>query len=111
MNQQPTERIQATHSFWLMLAIISLTFIFSTAAEAATFHVTTTADNGDNVNPTSGSLRKAIIDANSNPGADLIDFQIMPAGVVQTISPPAPLPSITDSVTIDGYTQSGASQN
>jgi len=111
MKQQPTERRQAAHSFWLVLAIISLMFIFSTAAEAATFHVTTTADNGDNVNPTPGSLRKAIVDANSNAGADLIDFQIMPAGVVQTISPPAPLPSITDSVTIDGYTQPGANAN
>jgi hypothetical protein len=49
-------------------------------------------------------LRKAIIDANNNPGADVIDFQILPAGVVQTISPPSPLPVINDSVTIDGFT-------
>lgn len=95
----------------LLLAAIGLLFSFSMAAQAATFHVTATADNGDNNNPTPGSLRKAIIDANNNPGADVIDFQILPAGGVQTISPPSPLPVINDSVTIDGYTQPGASKN
>jgi outer membrane protein TolC len=49
----------------LVLAVIGLMFIVSVAAQAATFHVTTTADNGDNNNPTAGSLRKAILDANS----------------------------------------------
>ncbi len=94
----------------LVLAAIGFMFILSVTAQAATFHVTTTADNGDNNNPTAGSLRKAILDANGNPGPDVIDFQI-PGGGVQTISPPSPLPTITDSVTIDGYTQPGASKN
>ena len=99
------------HVARLLLAAIGLLSSFSMAAQAATFHVTTTADNGDNNNPTAGSLRKAILDADSNPGPDLIDFQIFPAGGVQTISPPSPLPVINDSVTIDGYTQPGASKN
>jgi hypothetical protein len=67
--------------------------------ECGTFQVTTTADNGDNVNPTPGSLRKAILDANANPGPDDIVFQIQANGV-QTISPPTRLPNISDPVTI-----------
>src|SRR5882724_2617945 len=42
-----------------------------------TFTVTTTADNGDNMNPTPGSLRQAIIQANANPGLDTIVFTIL----------------------------------
>jgi hypothetical protein len=95
--------------FGLMLAAVACACL-ATAASAATFPVTTTADNGDNVNPTPGSLRKAILDANANPGADDIVFQIQASGV-QTISPPARLPNISDPVTIDGYTQNGASKN
>jgi len=95
--------------FGLVLAAVACACL-ATAASAATFQVTTTADNGDNVNPTPGSLRKAILDANANPGADDIVFQIQANGV-QTISPPTRLPNISDPVTIDGYTQNGASKN
>ncbi len=66
--------------------------------------VTNTNDSGP------GSLRQAILDANANPGLDTITFDIPGTGV-QTISPTSPLPSITDPVVIDGYTQPGASQN
>jgi hypothetical protein len=78
--------------------------------KAATYTVTTVADNGDNMNPTSGSLRKAIIDANNSAGLDTISFNIAGAGV-QTITLPSQLPTITDAVVIDGYTQPGASAN
>ncbi len=78
--------------------------------KAATYMVTTVADNGDNVNPTPGSLRKAIIDANNSAGLDTISFNIAGAGV-QTITLLAALPTITDPVIIDGYTQPGASAN
>jgi hypothetical protein len=94
----------------LALAVIGLVFLFASAAQAATFHVTTTADNGDNANPTVGSLRKAIKDANASAGGDTIDFNIAGAGL-HTISPLSPLPAITDPVVIDGYTQPGASAN
>jgi parallel beta-helix repeat protein len=71
---------------------------------AATFTVTNTNDSG------AGSLRKAIDDANANPGHDTIAFNI-PGGGVQTITPATDLPQITDGVTIDGYTQPGSSVN
>lgn len=64
----------------------------------ATFTVTNTNDTGD------GSLRKAIQDANSNPGADAISFAIPGAGI-HTISPLSALPLVTSAVTIDGTTQ------
>ena len=71
---------------------------------ANTYTVTTTADSG------AGSLRQAIMDANANPGADTIAFNITGSGV-QTIAPATTLPAITDAVTINGYSQSGASPN
>lgn len=57
-----------------------------------------------------GSLRQAILDANASPGADLIVFNI-PGSGVRTISPLTVLPTITDPVTIDGYSQPGSSVN
>jgi hypothetical protein len=66
--------------------------------------VTNTADSGP------GSLRQAILAANAHPGHDNITFAI-PGGGVHTISPTSPLPDITDPVTIDGYSQPGASVN
>ena len=75
------------------------------AAPALTFLVTTTNDNPGGVNPApgagTGTLRQAIVDANANAGADAIQFSI--AGPVpHTIIPLAPLPAITESVTIIG---------
>jgi titin len=75
-----------------------------TAAAQTTYTVTTTADSG------SGSLREAIVDANSTAGADEIHFNIPGTGV-KTIAPTSELPTISDSVTIDGYTQPGATPN
>ncbi|HEY2413676.1 MAG TPA: hypothetical protein VGI40_15610 [Pirellulaceae bacterium] len=66
--------------------------------------VTNTDDSGV------GSLRQAIICADATPGLDTITFNI-PGSDVQTISPLAALPTITDPVIIDGYTQPGASPN
>ena len=83
------------------------------AYEAQTLHlvVTTTADeNNSNYNPADLSLREAIELANANPGTDTISFDIPGAGV-QTISLLSALPTITDPVIIDGYTQPGASPN
>ncbi|HEX6625089.1 MAG TPA: Calx-beta domain-containing protein, partial [Pyrinomonadaceae bacterium] len=67
--------------------------------------VTNTNDAG------AGSLRQAILDSNASPGTpETIAFNIPNAGV-QTIQPLTPLPTITDPVVIDGYTQPGASAN
>src|SRR5205807_1501123 len=68
------------------------------------FTVTNTNDSGP------GSLRQTILDTNANPGLDTISFCIIGAGV-HTISPTSALPTITDTVVIDGYTQPGASPN
>lgn len=70
----------------------------------AAFTVVNTDDAG------AGSLRQALLDSNSNPGADEIRFNIPGTGV-HTISPLTALPSITDPVTLDGYTQPGATPN
>ena len=70
----------------------------------ATFTVTSVNDSG------AGTLRQAITDANTNAGADTIAFNIAGTGV-HTITPTSALPTITGQVTIDGYTQTGASVN
>ncbi|WP_165219276.1 PKD domain-containing protein [Aquisphaera insulae] len=62
--------------------------------------VTNTNDAG------AGSLRQAILYANSSTGAEEVDFGIAGAGV-QTISPLSGLPAITHPVTIDGSSQPG----
>ena len=56
------------------------------------------------------TLRAAIMEANATPGSDLIIFKIPGAGR-HTITPESDLPAITESVTINGYTEPGASPN
>ena len=73
----------------------------------ATFLVTTTADSGSS--PL--SLRQAIIDSNATPGLNTIDFSIGAVGSQQTIAPTSALPSITNPVFIDGWSQGGAGYN
>jgi hypothetical protein len=73
------------------------------AAAPFVFTVTNTNDSG------TGSLRQAILDANSM-GGGTINFNITGSGV-HTISPLTVLPSITQAVTIDGYSQPGSSAN
>ncbi|MBD1927824.1 DUF4347 domain-containing protein [Trichocoleus sp. FACHB-90] len=63
--------------------------------------VINTNDSGE------GSLRQAIINANALSGTDTIGFQI--GSGLQTITPLSALPTITDSVIIDGTTQPGFS--
>ena len=62
--------------------------------------VTNTNDSG------AGSLRQAILNANSVIGLDTIRFQISGTGT-QTIALQSALPNISDSVIIDGRTQTG----
>lgn len=70
---------------------------FAAPAGAATFTVNDAGDSG------TGTLRQAILDANVDGTADLIDFQL--GG--QTISPTSALPPITEPVTIDSTTDPG----
>ena len=88
--------------------LASLLAIPASAAMAATFTVTTTADSG------AGSLRQAILDANANAGLDTIAFNVSGAGCtggVCTITPASQLPTISSPVLIDGYTQPGSLVN
>jgi hypothetical protein len=73
----------------------------------STFTVTDTLDDGN-----AGSLRWAInqADADTGHGVDTIDFNIPGTGPF-TIAPASPLPAITHSVLVDGYSQPGASPN
>ena len=85
------------------IVVVLLAVTASTrASSTATYTVTTTANSG------AGSLRQAILDANANPGADTITFAIGSIGSQQTISPTAALPTITDPIVIDGWSQGGA---
>lgn len=73
----------------------------------STFLVLNTNDSG------TGSLRQAILDSNAAPaitGQNLIGFAIIGTGV-QTITLQSALPTVTASVLIDGYTQTGARPN
>ena len=62
------------------------------------------------------TLRAAIQQANATDDADIINFNIpddpnIPGNEVKTIRPNSELPTITGTLTIDGYTQSGATEN
>src|SRR5215472_13577608 len=116
----------AIHSSWMGLAGL----LVSSQLFAATITVTTTAD--DNV-PNDGtvSLREAIQAinngtagadtdiSNQNPGTfgvnDTINFNISAAGTVQTINVGSTglgaLPAMTAPMTINGYSETGASKN
>ncbi len=74
------------------------------AGSATTFTVINTNDSG------AGSLRDALLTANVTPGANTIAFNI-PGTNVQTIAPLTALPTITNTLTIDGYTQPGSQPN
>ena len=91
---------------WLRRYLLVWSFLLvclpvTTARAATVFVVTNTNDSG------AGSLRQAILDANANPGADVINFNI--GSGLQTISPTSTLPDISDPVLIDGRTQPGFS--
>lgn len=71
----------------------------SAGAAGATYTVTNVDDSG------TGSLRQAILNANANPGADIINFNI--GSGAKTIALLSGLPSNTEPVVIDGSTQPG----
>lgn len=71
---------------------------------AASFVVINTNDSGV------GSLRQAILNSNGVAGPNTISFNIPGTGPF-TIQPVTELPGLTKPVTIDGYTQPGASVN
>jgi len=97
VSRRPESAVPAV-GFLMALALMAGGFV-----EAATFTVVNTADSG------AGSLRQAILDANSAAGVDTIDFAI-PAGQcsaagVCTITLATSLPAVTEAVMLDGTTQ------
>ncbi len=92
-------------SFKLILRFLVVAMLCVASAKAAIYPVTTPADSG------AGSLRHAITDANATPAvADEIHFAIPGVGP-HVINVLTPLPFVTSTVTIDGFTQAGASAN
>ncbi len=92
----------ASFGFFLCSGLIISFLFFCPNAWSTNYVVTTPSDSG------AGSLRQAIINANTNPGPDTITFSI-PGSGVKIITPNTPLPSLsTNDTTIDGYTQGGA---
>ena len=83
----------------LILMLVASTQLTSEAG-GMTFVVTNTNDASP------GSLRQAILDANANPGSDVIEFNI-PGPPPHTIQPLSELPVVFDGVLIDGRTQPG----
>ena len=88
----------------LTLRIGIVLCFLAASLRADTFTVTNIDDSG------AGSLRQAIIDANTHVGMDTIAFNIAGAGI-HAIAPATHLPIVSDAVLIDGYTQPGATQN
>lgn len=79
---------------WLTLGLLtSILVVPATPTRAATFTVTNVLDSG------TGSLRQAIIDANTAVGADTITFA---GGVTGTITLSSDLPEIADDLTVTG---------
>src|SRR5215207_2512325 len=105
-KRENTARARGRLGPMILLALVTLSVFAALprVAGAATVTVTNANDSGP------GSLRQAILDANSTATPDTIAFNI-PGGGVKTISPLTRLPAVTQPVTIDGYTQPGASPN
>jgi hypothetical protein len=83
---------------------VVINYVNFQVVNALTLEVINTNDSG------AGSLRQALLTANGYAGFDTITFDIPGAGV-HTITPATPLPEITASVVIDGYSQPGAGPN
>jgi hypothetical protein len=94
--------IRIVASAILSLAIAGLAAL---SAQASTFTVINTNDTG------AVRCARRSVDANAHPGFDEVKFNIPGLGGVRTITLASSLPWITDPITIDGYSQPGASPN
>jgi trimeric autotransporter adhesin len=117
-------KVKASAFGFLVAALMVVMLLAAKPAPAATtFTVNSIGDGGDSA--PSGvcntapfpvgtepecTLRAAIEEANATTAADTINFNIGGSGV-KTIKPTSSLPIITQPVTIDGYTEPGASEN
>ncbi len=106
LNTENFEKFRTAGRFTIFPTLIlnAAVLISASVAFGDTFVVSNINDSG------TGSLREAINQANANAGPDTIEFDIPGAGP-HTIQPTTGLPEITDTVIIDGYTQTGATPN
>jgi hypothetical protein len=135
MMQLTQNRVAGSRLLTLGLMLAALMAALGTGAKpsyaSSTFTVNSTADHADAILGLDGcntgytvtgvggtpvpecTLRAALNEANytdANPGADIINFAI-PGSGVKTIAPESALPEITEAVSMNGYTQPGASAN
>lgn len=99
MNKNITRLSMAVLSVGMLL-FLGTSLPQAAARGSTTYTVTNTNDSG------AGSLYQAILDANANPGLDTITFAIPGAGP-HTITIIGILPTITDSLFINGWSQGG----
>lgn len=107
MNAIPPRRRRASR-----LAQVAC-LLFAAQAQAATFVVTNRFDAGTGgCTAAECTLREAIVAANATATADFINFSFREvAGKEILIQPTSPLPALTQPVTVDGYSVSGAQAN
>ena len=92
--------------------LLSALLSYGSLVASATFVVTSAADPGDGVCDATCTLREAITAANAASSVDTINFGIrFPKTGEILIQPATSLPTITQPVTIDGYSQGGTSVN
>ena len=92
-------RIITTKKAWVGAFYLCFMLITNQNAFSTTYMVTSNADAG------AGTLRQAIINANANSGADIINFNF---ASTTTITLTSCQQQITDPVTIDGYSNPGS---
>ena len=93
--------MKSTGLCFFVCLLIAVAFPSADSYSRTVFTVTNTNDSG------AGSLRQAILDANTAAGTDTIDFNIAGNGP-HTISPLSGLPEVTETVCIRGDSQPGA---
>ncbi len=94
MSKFSFKRLVASMSTFILVIVLSFPIGFFSAvpiSKAATYTVSNLNDNG------AGSLRQALLDANANSGADIINFDNLTGNVDLASN----LPAITDPVTIN----------
>jgi hypothetical protein len=98
-------------ALWSGPAQATTTFTVNRTGDASDRRLTDSVCDSSRKNGKQCTLRAAIQESNDTLGADTINFNIGGTASVKTIKPASALPTITDPVTIDGYTQPGASAN
>lgn len=97
--------------YTLLLWLVGFTLLGVDAQAQTTFVVTSTGDASNGAcGPGACTLRDAVEAANATAGTDTIEFGILGGGV-HTIVLNSALPTVSESVTIDGYSQPGAAAN